>query len=291
MRTPCGVRTKSSTSPISSSSELEPARTALPVVEVDLGEGVRAAFTTRSGGVSSGAHASLNLGLNVDDDPARVRANRRLVEAWSGRPVQFASQVHGVRVAIVGPELPRGSTPDSVAEVDALVSATGAGVAVLVADCVPVLLADPAAGVVGAVHAGRRGLADGVIQSALAAMVGLGARADRIRAVIGPAICGACYEVPADLRAEVAAVVPASWSTTSWGTPALDLPAGVAATLAAAGVSRVEDLAICTLTDERFYSHRSQRGGPPTGRFAGVIRTTAQIPGVSGVIGVGHLLA
>jgi polyphenol oxidase len=269
---------------------LEAARTALPVVEVDLGEGVRAAFTTRSGGVSSGAHATLNLGLNVDDDPARVRANRRLVEAWSGGAVQFASQVHGVRVAIVGPEL-SGVTPDSVGEVDALVAATGAGVAVLVADCVPVLLADPAVGVVGAVHAGRRGLADGVVQSALAAMVDLGARADRIRAVIGPAICGACYEVPADLRAEVAAVVPASWSTTSWGTPALDLPAGVAATLAAAGVSRVEDLALCTLTDERFYSHRSQRGGPPTGRFAGVIRTTAQIPGVSGVIGVGRLLA
>ena len=249
-------------------------RSALPVVEVDLGQGVRAAFTTRAGGVSSGTYATLNLGLNVADEPGRVLANRRLVERWSGGPVQFATQVHGVAVAIVGPDLPPGSTPVSVGEFDALASASGAAIAVLVADCVPVLLADPSAGVVGAVHAGRRGLADGVVQRALAAMVGLGARLDEVRAVIGPAICGACYEVPAELRAEVVAVVQASWSTTSWGTPALDLPAGVAATLAAAGVHRIDDLGICTATDERFFSHRAQRGGTATGRFAGVIRTT-----------------
>ncbi|MGV8965458.1 MAG: polyphenol oxidase family protein [Cellulomonas sp.] len=265
--------------------------TALPVVEVDLGSGVRAAFTTRAGGVSTGDHAALNLGLNVADDPDHVLANRRLVERWSGGPVRFATQVHGVGVAIVGSDLPPGSTPTSVGEFDALVSQGGTAIAVLVADCVPVLLADPVAGVVGAVHAGRRGLAQGVVQRALGAMVGLGAHPDRVRAAIGPAICGACYEVPDDLRAEVAAVVPASWSTTSWGTPALDLPAGVAATLAAAGVRHVDDLGICTATDARFFSHRAQRGGPATGRFAGVIRTAARTPGVSDPIDVGPLLA
>lgn len=266
-------------------------RTALPMVEVDLGRGVRAAFTTRAGGVSSGTHATLNLALHVADDPGAVLANRRLVESWSGGPVRYATQVHGVGVAIVGPDRSAGSTSASVGEFDALVSASGATIAVLVADCVPVLLADPAAGVVGAVHAGRRGLADGVVQRALAAMVGLGARPGEIRAAIGPAICGSCYEVPAELRAEVAAVVGASWSTTSWGTPALDLPAGVAAVLAAAGVHRIDDLGICTATDERFFSHRAQRGGPATGRFAGVIRTTTQNPGVSGAIEVRPLLA
>jgi len=266
-------------------------RATLPVIAVNLGQGVRAGFTTRAGGVSTGCYAALNLGLNVADDPDRVLANRRLVERWSGGPVQFATQVHGTGVATVGPCLPASATPTSIGEFDALVSARGAAIAVLVADCVPVLLADPAAGVVGAVHAGRRGLAAGVVQHALAAMMGLGARPDRVRAAIGPAICGACYEVPAELRTEVAAVVPASWSTTSWGTPALDLPAGVAAALAAAGLSRIDDLAICTATDERFYSHRGQRGGPATGRFAGVIGIAAPIPGVSGANEGGPLLA
>lgn len=269
----------------------DPERPALPVVEVDLGEGVRAGFTTRDGGVSVGTYAALNLGLHVADDPAHVTVNRRLLEEWAGGTVSFATQRHGVEVAVVDPWVGPGPAPTSVGEVDALVSATGAGVAVLVADCVPVLIADPVAGVVGAAHAGRAGLAAGVVQEALAAMVRLGARPDRMRAVIGPAVCGACYEVPAELRAEVSAVVPATWARTSWGTPSLDLPAGVAATLAAAGVGSIDDLAICTLTDERFYSHRAQRDGAATGRFAGVIRRTTWIPGVSAAIDDAPLLA
>lgn len=252
----------------------------LPVVEVDLGEGVRAAFTTRAGGVSTGPHAALNLGLDVSDEVADVLANRELVESWTGGPVVFATQVHGADVAVVEPSL--GSTPTSIGRVDALVSARGVGIGVLVADCVPVLLADPEAGVVGAVHAGRRGLADGVVQATVATMVANGAQPARIRAAIGPAICGACYEVPAELRAEVAGVVPATWGTTAWGTPALDLPAGVAALLARAGVTHVQQLATCTLTDHRFFSHRrAQRDGSTTGRFAGVIRTVGRVPGVS----------
>lgn len=250
------------------------ARQPLPVVEVDLGEGVRAAFTTRAGGVSTGAYAALNLGLHVADDVDDVLANRRLVERWAGGPVAFATQVHGADVALVEPW--SGPTPESIGRFDALVSAHGAAIGVLVADCVPVLLADPEAGVVAAVHAGRRGLAGGVVQAALATMAAHGARPERVRAAIGPAICGACYEVPAALRAEVADVVPATWGTTSAGTPALDLPAGVAALLATAGVTRVERLATCTLTDEDYFSHRrAQRDGSVTGRFAGVIRTVS----------------
>ena len=115
-------------------------------------------------------------------------------------------------------------------------------VAVLVADCVPVLLADPEAGVVAAVHAGRRGLVAGVVEAAVAAMVAQGADVGRMRAAIGPAIAGESYEVPAELQDEVVAVVPETRATTSWGTPALDLPAGVAAVLAAAGVEHVTQL-------------------------------------------------
>ena len=255
----------------------------LAVVEVDLGQGVRAGFTTRAGG---------NLGLAVADEAEDVLANRRTVERWAGGPVAFSTQVHGAGIALVesmvspvGDAVVRrrsGTSLTSVGRYDGLVAVHGAGIGVLVADCVPVLLADPGAGVVGAVHAGRRGLAGGVVQAALASMVAHGARPERIRAAIGPAICGECYEVPTELRAVVAAVVPATWGTTSWGTPALDLPAGVAALLAAAGVLRVQRLAICTRTDERFYSHRrAQQNGATTGRFAGLIRVTTFVPGVS----------
>ena len=254
------------------------------VLAVDLGPGVRAGFSTRAGGVGSGPQAGLNLGLNVSDRVDDVLANRALVARWVGGPVVFATQVHGVDVAVVGSPLAPPTEPaaPSIGCYDGLVCASGIAIGVLVADCVPVLLADPEAGVVGAVHAGRRGLAAGVVQAALARMVALGARPGRTRAAIGPAICGACYEVPAPLRAAVSDVVPDTWATTSWGTPALDLPAGVGAVLAAAGVLAVQRLDTCTLTDQRFYSHRrAQRDGTGNGRFAGLIRAAAGAPGVS----------
>ncbi|MGV8976443.1 MAG: peptidoglycan editing factor PgeF [Cellulomonas sp.] len=243
----------------------------LPVVEVDLGPGVRAGFTTRSGGVSEPPWESLNLGLGVGDSSARVLANRRLVERWAGARVAFASQVHGAGVLVLSEPPARSAT--SVGPYDALVSTSSSvAVAVLVADCVPVLLADVEAGVVGAVHAGRRGLVAGVVQSAVDALVGAGARTARLRAVVGPSISGAAYEVPAAMRAEVAAAVPETWATTQWGTPSLDLPAGVEAVLARAGVRDVRCVEMCTTMDERFFSHRSAgRHGGSTGRFAGVI--------------------
>jgi YfiH family protein len=244
----------------------------LPVLMVDLGPGVRAAFTTRSGGVSARPWDSLNLGLGVDDLPACVLANRDLVERWVGVPVAYAAQVHGLDVRVLSGPPVRSAT--SVGRCDALVATSSSvAIAVLAADCVPVLLADGAACVVGVAHAGRRGLVLGVIQAAVATLVRSGADPGRLRAVVGPAISGPAYEVPAAMRAEVAAVVPETWSTTAWGTPALDLPAGVVAVLGRAGVTQVEVLDICTSTDERFYSHRrAQREGTSTGRFAGVVR-------------------
>lgn len=246
-------------------------RAPLSVLEVDLGPGVRAGFTTRAGGVSLPPWDGLDLGLNVGDDPARVRANRALVDQWAGARVAWATQVHGIDVRVVAERPAAGQ--DSVGEVDVLVSGIPeAAVGVLVADCVPLLLADPTARVVAAVHAGRRGLAAGVVQAALAAMAGQGADPARVRAAVGPAISGPRYEVPAALQQEVAAAVPATACRTVWDTPGLDLPAGVAAVLAAAGVADVRVAGLCTDIDDRFYSHRrAQRAGSTTGRFAGII--------------------
>jgi YfiH family protein len=173
-------------------------------------------------------------------------------------------QVHGAAVAVV--DAPRqGKVPDT----DALVTATpGLVLCVLVADCVPVLLADPEAGVVAAVHAGREGVRKGVVPAALAAMAELGARPATTSALLGPAICGACYEVPAAMRAEVARVAPAAAVRTRRGTPGLDLRAGVAELLRGAGVAQVVHDPRCTAEDRFLFSHR--RDGV-TGRQAGVV--------------------
>ncbi|QZN84459.1 peptidoglycan editing factor PgeF [Cellulomonas sp. C5510] len=243
----------------------------LPVLEVDLGPGVRAGFTTRAGGVSAPPWDTLDLGLAVGDDPAHVRENRARVAAWAGAPVAWGRQVHGSAVHVVGSAADARS--DAVGDADAFVTTLpGTAVGVLVADCVPVLLADPVARVVGAAHAGRRGLVAGVLQAALGAMVARGADLARVRAVVGPAISGARYEVPAAMQREVAHVVPATACTTDRGTPGLDLPAGAAAVLREAGVGDVRLTGWCTDTDERFYSHRrAQRAGRTTGRSAGVV--------------------
>ncbi len=182
--------------------------------------------------------------------------------------VRFArlSQVHGDEVVHVVDDPPLGPS-DDVPHADALVTTRrGTGLMVRVADCVPVLLADPCAGVVGAVHAGRLGLALDITTRTLERMRDLGA--DGIRAWIGPHVCGRCYEVPEAMRDEVAALVPAARSETSWGTPALDLGAGVVAQLEAAGVPAVH-VDRCTLEDERLHSFR--RDGARAGRIAGLV--------------------
>lgn len=249
----------------------------IPVLEVDLGPGIRAFFTTRDGGVSSPPWESLNVGAAVGDDPAHVAQNRRRVEEVAGRRVVFATQVHGC--AVVSPWVagwgsgPAAGPPAVAVEADALLSQRdGAAVGVYVADCVPVLVADPVAGVVAAVHAGRPGVERGVVGEAIRSMVAAGADAARLRAVVGPAVCGLCYEVPASLRERVVAQAPASWSTTSWGTPALDLPRAVGQQLSDGGVRHVTHVDVCTRTDPRFYSHRrASADGLATGRFAAVV--------------------
>lgn len=246
------------------------------LLRVDLGPGVVAGFTTRHGGVSPAPWSSLDLGTSTGDDPARVQENRARLAAWVDAPVAFATQVHGDGVLALGPD-DRGAwsaehPPLSAGEADALVTdEDGLGLGVLVADCVPVLLADPVARVAGVAHAGRAGLAAGVVLRALDALLERGARAEDVRAAVGPSVCGRCYEVPEDLRASVSAVVPQAWATTDAGTPALDLARGVLAQLAARGVV-AEHVDRCTRTDADLFSHRRATAeGTTTGRQAGVV--------------------
>jgi YfiH family protein len=179
--------------------------------------------------------------------------------------------VHGREVAVV--EGPWGTAgPDGtrqVPAVDAIVTAhRGVPLAVLTADCTPLLLADPVAGVAAAVHAGRPGLVAGVVPAAVTAMTVLGADPAAIIARTGPAICGRCYEVPATMRAEVAEHVPGAWSETSWNTPAVDVTAGVMAQLEAFGVTDRQQSSVCTLESHDHFSYRRDR---VTGRLAGYV--------------------
>jgi YfiH family protein len=185
------------------------------------------------------------------------------VEAALQVPIYIVTQVHSDRVIQVGPE----SDPAAVLaeEADALVTTNaGIGLAVRIADCVPVLLWGD--GVIAAAHAGRVGLERGVLQAAVAAMRRLGAR--KISARVGPHICGACYEVPAAMRAEFSGQYPQAASTTSWGTPALDLGAATGSVLQGLDVATTFDDP-CTLTTPTLHSYRRDAAG--SGRQAAII--------------------
>ena len=227
----------------------------------------RRVVTDRRGGRSASPYDSFNLGDHVGDRPEDVAVNRARVARELGvgpDRLVWMQQVHGTGVTVVdGPR--DGPVPDT----DALVTASpGLVLAVLAADCVPVLLADHETGVVAAVHAGREGVRRGVLPAALSAMASLGARARHVTALLGPAVCGACYEVPAAMQADVVRVAPAAAATTRAGTPGLDLRAGLAEVLARAGVREVVHDPRCTVEDPTLFSHR--RDGT-TGRQAGLV--------------------
>jgi len=230
--------------------------------------GAHVAFTDRWGGVGAVPYDSLNLGGAVGDDPGTVQANRvRAAEALGRDPgrVVWMRQVHGRDVAVVDAPWDDGPLP----AVDALVTTRAdLTLAVLTADCVPVLLADAEAGVVAAAHAGRPGLVAGVVPAAVAAMTAQGARADRITVVLGPSVCGKCYEVPAAMREAVAEVVPEAYAETGWGTPAVDVGAGVRAQLARCGVRVAQAPDVCTLESPDHFSYRREQ---VTGRLAGYV--------------------
>jgi YfiH family protein len=232
-----------------------------------VGYRIRRVTTTRAGGVSAPPYDTFNLGDHVGDDPAAVAANRnRLAVAVGLGPerVVWMNQVHGVRVEVV--DQPRGAAVDAT---DAMVTrAPKLGLAVVTADCVPVLLADARAGVVAAAHAGRVGAQQGVITRTVEVMQSLGARPADISVLLGPAVSGRNYEVPAAMADDVEATLPGSRTVTSRGTPGLDLRAGIARQLTDLGVTAIDVDPRCTAADRALFSHRRDA---PTGRLASLV--------------------
>ena len=222
--------------------------------------GVRHGFFTRQGGVSTGLYEGLNTGLGSKDDPAAVAENRRRITGYlDGVPDDLAAcfQIHSA-VARVAEAGWRGARPEG----DATVSATpGVICAVLTADCAPILLADPEAGVVGAAHAGWKGALDGIVHSTVVAMQALGADPRRMVAVVGPCIAQASYEVGADFQDRFDHHDPDSARFFAPGDTAdkrrFDLPAFVLWRLELAGVGEAAWTGHDTRVDAaRFYSNR-----------------------------------
>jgi YfiH family protein len=223
---------------------------------------VDVAFTDRHGGSSAPPFESFDLGARGPDRAAERQANFELLARELGvRTVATMRQAHSASVAVVT------SSTSEPATCDALVTRErGVALCVRVADCVPLVLADTETGVVAVAHAGRVGVTNGIVASTLAAVRKLGGR--DIQAWVGPYVCGSCYEVPASMRADVAATAPAAFACTTWGTPSLDLGAAATAQLLAAGCT-VNDRSRCTRESDDLYSYR--RDGASSGRSAGVV--------------------
>jgi hypothetical protein len=239
--------------------------------------GVRHAFFTRRGGVSTGLYESLNLGRGSRDDPAAVQENRRRAAAHLAvEPAALLAcfQIHSSRVHLA--DAPWG---DARPEGDGVVTRTpGLACGALAADCAPVLLADPEARVVGAAHAGWKGALGGVVQAAVETMVGLGAARERIRASVGPCIGPESYEVEADFMERFTAAAPANERFFRPGAAEerrmFDLPGYVRAQLADAGVERAEWIGRDTCAEEAlFFSNRRafKRGEADYGRLLSAI--------------------
>jgi YfiH family protein len=223
--------------------------------------------TTRAGGVSAPPYDTFNLGDHVGDDPAAVAANRKRLTAAIGLgddAVVWMNQVHGDRVVVV--DEPIDAPIDNT---DALVTTRPRlALAVVTADCVPVLMGDARAGVVGAVHAGRVGAQIGVVKRAVEAMLGAGAHIEDISVLLGPAVSGRNYEVPAAMADEVEAALPGSRTTTARNTPGLDLRAGIARQLTGLGIEAIDIDPRCTVADRNLFSHRRDA---ETGRLASLV--------------------
>ena len=254
--------------------------TATPQLECltsDLLKGVRHGFFTRAGGASSGIFRGLNCGQGSSDQSAVVDMNRARVAHAMEVPVErlvTVHQTHSDRAVAVGDTqpLPR-------PEADGIVSATpGTAIAILTADCQPVLLADTKAGVIGAAHAGWRGALDGILESTLAEMEALGATRGDIHAAIGPSISQRAYEVGPDFIEPFLDEAPenARFFVNGAGDRYLfDLPGYGLSRLRAAGVGDAEWTGHCTYSDEaRFYSYRraTHRGEVDYGRLISAIR-------------------
>lgn len=235
----------------------------------------RHGFLGRTGGVSTGIYASLNVGPGSDDDRDAIQENRRrAVDAVApGARLVTLHQVHSA-VAVVADLWTDAQRPRA----DALVTdQPGLALGILTADCAPVLLVDPVAGVIGAAHAGWKGATGGVLEACVAAMLRLGARAERIRSAIGPCIARASYEVGPEFRDAILGLDPRHdrfFADGPASRPHFDLEGFCAACLANAGVRHITMLGIDTRADEqRFFSYRrtTLAGEPDYGRQLSII--------------------
>lgn len=222
--------------------------------------GIRHAFFTREGGISTGIYASLNGGVGSQDDQAHVAENRARIAAHLGvehDKLVSVYQVHSPDVAVV-----TGPWPGERPKADAMVTiAHGVALGVSSADCGPILFADSEAGVIGAAHSGWKGAFGGVVGATVTAMEKLGARRERIIAVLGPTISAAAYEVGPEFierfKAENATYSRFFHASERPAHAMFDLPAFIAHRAQEAGIGRFVDLALCTYGDEaRFYSYR-----------------------------------
>lgn len=235
-------------------------------------------FFTRRGGASSGIFHGLNCGGGSSDQAEAVAINRaRAADALGLSPERLAQvrQVHSAEAIVVGED----GVPDPRPQADALVTdRPGVALAVLTADCQPVLFADREAGVIGAAHAGWRGARDGVLEATLQAMQSLGARPEATAVVIGPSISQEAYEVGPDFLDSFLAEDPANarfFANGEGDRLHFDLPGYGLARLNAAGVKRADWTRHCTYADEsRFYSYRraTHRGEADYGRLISAIR-------------------
>lgn len=231
-----------------------------------------AVFTNRKGGVSAPPYATLNLGDHVGDAEAAVRENRLIVEEAIGHDIVWMRQTHSARVERVHAGFTHVTpTADAlIMDVDDF-TRVGLGVpalGVLVADCVPVLVASADGRFLAAIHAGRAGVSLRIVAETVRALRRLAGMPLALHAAVGPSICGRCYEVPEDMRAHVSREVPLAWATTREGRAALDLRAGVVSQLKGLGVDVSFVSKRCTREDPNLYSYR--RDGT-TGRFAGLV--------------------
>ena len=226
---------------------------------------VRKVFSTKAGGVSLKPYASFNLATHVGDDPEHVAANRERLQRILDLPkIQWMEQIHSNTVQVV-----EQYQPEPIEACDAIVSTLrGVGLGVLVADCVPILLSDHHAGVIAAVHAGRMGARNGIVPATVRTMVELGAKAEDIHALLGPAASGSNYEVPEPMARDVEQHLPGSMVRTKAGTTGLDLRRGLVVQLYGLGVRNVYSDPRCTIEDETFFSYRREG---TTGRQAGVV--------------------
>lgn len=242
-------------------------------------DGIDHGFFTREGGVSDGLYRGLNCGVGSDDDPTAVAENRALVEQelrLSQGGLLSLYQVHSPAVVLVE----EAWSPDDKPEADAMVTdRADVGLGILVADCAPVLFADPAAVIVGAAHAGWKGAVGGVLEATVAAMEELGADAANIRAAVGPCIHQTSYEVDDGFRRRLIDLDPGNERFFAAGTRdghhQFDLPGFAAARLRGVGIASVDIVDADTYPDEeRFFSYRraTHRGEPDYGRNIAVIR-------------------